>query len=593
MSDSDDSSECLPDFYLQISSECSKSSRKSVADLLNETQAMIQECESAAAVKQKEQELANFIIDSSSPELEEDTNENEVFKESVKIFNFHSSFVFFCLNDVTLESSGHLDDLTKFEHIFTSKRPSVLEHVLSSVLSIFTSNLAIETSVSQTKTFINFLLKTMCTHNDEGTVQGCYNVIEQVIRTQSEVKFSSEEIFTFLFNYGADIDSWMLLDVLPGDLRKPTFCKSRHNGIIDAWKGNLRTFLNILEYIVFYSCIPDEDLCDIIKYLLFSFLDEHIQEEYNVERQFKQCIGIVLEAIPEEIWQYAFSVIFSFIMSIGKISSLGSWNNVCLLCKVMPKYSERGMILQKAVAISCLRKLSGITDNIEPNLEAAEYSVLDLKDILENLGELESQLCSTAVTLIDICISYLQISLKTDYDSLLDSLRSCGDRLKDITSPLSMDNCEHMARIFSELQIVQPMQGLKYEFSDEYDYENIDPVSHILTPNFESTTVETSIKQELVTPEKPLHLPQFTESTGKGVSTPPLTNTSVKISQNFGELNISTKITYTPKYADCPCHENDSKEMHSNASCPIINSSLHNNVSIDLEDVTNNLNITH
>lgn len=124
----------------------------------------------------------------------------------VKIFCVVKSLQFFNARDVTPAQCGYENrchdsfPVHIFEQTMLSFKWAQFQHVISSFLYS-----AKEGCISDCKSFVTFLLKTISIHSDTSCVSACYRVLVSLMDNHPDsfcLTFTSAEIFMLLFNYG-------------------------------------------------------------------------------------------------------------------------------------------------------------------------------------------------------------------------------------------------------------------------------------------------------------------------------------------------------------------------------------------------------
>lgn len=127
-------------------------------------------------------------------------------ENDVKIFCIQKNLLFFNSRDVTPAQCGYEDrchdsfPVSIFEQQMLSFKWAQFQHVISSFLHSVN-----ECCISDCKSLVTFLLRTISIHNDISCISACYRVLVSLLDNHPDsscLTFSSAEIFMLLFNYG-------------------------------------------------------------------------------------------------------------------------------------------------------------------------------------------------------------------------------------------------------------------------------------------------------------------------------------------------------------------------------------------------------
>lgn len=130
--------------------------------------------------------------------LEEQAPEYE--EKDLAIFCVKDALQFFNSKDVLCSYQRGYIRPHKYERAMLSFKQCEFVHVISSTLQSVNTN-----CISDVKSFIDFLLRTLSVHQDVACINACYHALLTLLDEHpfsETLTFSCAEIFMLLFNYG-------------------------------------------------------------------------------------------------------------------------------------------------------------------------------------------------------------------------------------------------------------------------------------------------------------------------------------------------------------------------------------------------------
>ncbi|GFR04050.1 uncharacterized protein TNCT_381101 [Trichonephila clavata] len=462
-SQSDDTDDDLPTLQDFVKSTSSSYKAKTLNDLFEENltlnkdqehdkklqdeiKAKIETLESNHSLPDQE---IPFDEDSlSAEEIETDIAEEPI----VHFFGELDKLQFFTLNDLTLLNCGFelKPNLSKQEK-FLLLNENQLHKMIKYGLCDFSFS-----TINQLDPLVKYVLKSMSLHNDESYINACQKFMQRLFLKSykpESIALSNKDIFTILFNYGVDARNRVFN--MPEVQGISTNSDEISFKLPKNWIFNLKIVLIILKDLINWYTFENNDMCNIIIYLLWMSLDDCLLNK-NIHSELQGCIALALTKFSDEYWPHMRTNIAQFLM-LENVSLCYKWSYILKMTKFIPYTIDRGVELRKYISYSVLKRLTDEDSEILFEYSDDLFSISHLLPILESICGIEKQTQYLATKFIDIFINHLKLNSQEDYYELSLLLRMCENSLgKNISKAQSQ-----LIKMHSRISAMIPRGNIK------------------------------------------------------------------------------------------------------------------------------------
>ncbi|GFV75377.1 uncharacterized protein TNCV_1482231 [Trichonephila clavipes] len=338
--------------------------------------------------------------------LSEEENETDISEEPVvHFFGELDKLQFFTLDDVTLLNCGFelKPNLSKQEQ-FLLLNENQFHKVIKYGLCDFSFS-----KISQLDPLVKYVLKTMSLHNDESYINACQKFMQRLFLKSykpESIALSNKDIFMILFNYGVDAKNRVFN--IPEVQEISTNSDEISFKLPKNWIFNLKIVLIILKDLINWYTFENNDMCNIIIYLLWMSLDDCLLSK-NIHSELQGCIALALTKFSDEYWPDMRANIAQFVM-LENISLCYKWSYILKMTKFIPYTIDRGVELRKYISYSVLKRLTDEDSEILFEYTDDLFSISHLLPILESICDIEKQIQYLATKFIDIFINHLKLN---------------------------------------------------------------------------------------------------------------------------------------------------------------------------------------